>query len=165
MKMMDVRRIFVDTNVLIYSTNASSPWQSIAAKALEKARIHKIELVLSYQILREYLASATRISVIGTEVTLQEIVENVRMFQAQFTLLEEKASGLAKLIDLIQEIPTAGKQIHDANIVATMLVNGVDFLLTYNKDDFKRFSQKIHLVSLEEWVNSNTDQADEPDLR
>jgi hypothetical protein len=36
--------------------------------------------------------------------------------------------------------------MHDANIVATMLVHGVGRLLTYNVDDFTRFKAYIDLV-------------------
>ena len=36
---------------------------------------------------------------------------------------------------------------HDANLVATMLAYGIDTLLTFNIDDFKRFGDKIKLVS------------------
>jgi len=35
MKMTGVDRLFVDTNVLIYATNASSPWHGLATAALQ----------------------------------------------------------------------------------------------------------------------------------
>jgi len=35
----------------------------------------------------------------------------------------------------------AGKQAHDARLVAAMLVHGVTHLLTFNTNDFKRFSE------------------------
>jgi len=38
-----------------------------------------------------------------------------------------------------------GKQIHDTNIAATMLTNGIVRLLTFNPDDFKRFVE-IELI-------------------
>jgi predicted nucleic acid-binding protein len=154
MRAMDVKRIFVDTNVLIYSTNVSSPWLSTAEKALEKAEKHNIELIVSQQILREYLAGATRISSLGDSVTLQEIIENIQKFQMEFTVVRESSEVLTHLIELIQEIPTAGKQVHDANIVATMLVHSIDYLLTHNVDDFKRFSGRIHILPLEEWAKA-----------
>ncbi|MBL8131909.1 MAG: hypothetical protein JNL42_08630 [Anaerolineae bacterium] len=43
--------------------------------------------------------------------------------------------------------PTSGKQVHDANLVATMLVYGIDTLLTINMDDLKRYMDRITLVS------------------
>jgi predicted nucleic acid-binding protein len=40
----------------------------------------------------------------------------------------------------------AGRQVHDANIVATMLAHGETRLLTSNRSDFKRFAHAIEVV-------------------
>ncbi len=40
-----------------------------------------------------------------------------------------------------------GKQVHDANIVATMLAHGETRLLTFNGADFRRFSSVIEVVA------------------
>lgn len=37
----------------------------------------------------------------------------------------------------------AGRQVHDANRVATMLARGITRLLTFNVGDFDRFSDVI----------------------
>ena len=66
----------------------------------------------------------------------------------QVDLIAETAAVTARLLQLIKEYPTGGKQIHDANIVATMLVNGIDTLLTQNIDDMKRFENEITLIPL-----------------
>ena len=44
------------------------------------------------------------------------------------------------------QVPTGGKQVHDANIVATMIAYDVRTLLTYNLDDYKRFSGFIEIA-------------------
>ena len=54
----------------------------------------------------------------------------------------------AKLLDLLLQFPSGGKQVHDANIVATMLVHGVPKLLTHNTADFARFSSVIEVLPL-----------------
>jgi predicted nucleic acid-binding protein len=38
-----------------------------------------------------------------------------------------------------------GKQVHDANVVATMLTHGITRLLTFNTGDFSRFADIITL--------------------
>jgi hypothetical protein len=53
-----------------------------------------------------------------------------------------------RLKDLLARFPTAGRQVHDANIVATMLAYGVDRLLTGNVADLVRFSGVIDLEPL-----------------
>ena len=41
----------------------------------------------------------------------------------------------------------SGKQVHDANIVATMLAHGVGRLLTFNVADFQRFVPPTELAT------------------
>ena len=41
-----------------------------------------------------------------------------------------------------------GKQIHDANIVATMRANGLERLATFNVADFVRFDDEIAIEAL-----------------
>ena len=50
------------------------------------------------------------------------------------------------LVGLCREIPAGGRQIHDANIVATMLAHGERRLLTFNVSDFRRYGDRIELV-------------------
>lgn len=51
-----------------------------------------------------------------------------------------------QLYFLLGHVPTGGKQVHDANIVATMIAYDVRTLLTYNLADFKRFSSFVDIV-------------------
>ncbi|WP_148650020.1 type II toxin-antitoxin system VapC family toxin [Nostoc sp. NIES-3756] len=54
-----------------------------------------------------------------------------------------------RLLTLMAEIPSGGKQVHDANIVATMLVYGIPQLFTHNTTDFARFSELITVLPLQ----------------
>ena len=49
----------------------------------------------------------------------------------------------------MEEIPSGGKQVHDANIVATMLIYGIPQILTHNTADFARFSELITVLPLQ----------------
>ena len=42
-----------------------------------------------------------------------------------------------------------GKQIHDVNIVATMLAYDIPCLLTHNVKDFKRFGEVIRIEEID----------------
>ncbi|MGH7966313.1 MAG: VapC toxin family PIN domain ribonuclease, partial [Candidatus Binatia bacterium] len=53
-----------------------------------------------------------------------------------------------RLLALMEQIAIGGKQVHDANIVATMLAYGIPTLLTNNTNDFARFSGHITVVPL-----------------
>ena len=44
-------------------------------------------------------------------------------------------------------VQVGGRQIHDANIVATMLAHGERRLLTFNAADFRRYGDRIELAA------------------
>ncbi len=144
----DVERLFVDTNILIFATNALSPWHVAATKLLQEARELGVELILSQQILREYLAAATRINILAEGPALAEILENIRIFRNDYTIIEDNPFVLDHLVELLEKIPTSGKQVHDANIVATMQTHGLRHLCTHNVADFQRFTEFITIVPL-----------------
>jgi predicted nucleic acid-binding protein len=156
MKMTGVERLFVDTNVLIYATNEMSPWHGLANAALQEARQLGIELSISTQVLREYLATATRLNASGGSILRADIFENLQTFQREFTVVEDTRPVAAALENLARSIAVTGKQVHDANIVATMQVYGIRHLLTNNGDDFARFSQFVTVVPLEDPVTQET---------
>ena len=66
---------------------------------------------------------------------------------ANFDVLEDSAQVTDTLISLCREVSVSGRQIHDANIVATMLAHGERRLLTFNTTDFRRYGDRIELVS------------------
>jgi len=146
----DVKILFIDTNVLIYATNSLSPWHNLALTALHQARNHNIELVVSPQVLREYLAAATRLGLTNQHFPIAQVFDNIEIFLKEFRVISDHASVFLKLVELVKTYATAGKQVHDANIVATMLAHQVTHLLTHNIIDFQRFAGIIQLVSLEE---------------
>ena len=52
-----------------------------------------------------------------------------------------------QLLELCGTVQVGGKQVHDANIVATMLTHGERRLLTMNTKDFRRHGARIELIS------------------
>ena len=60
-------------------------------------------------------------------------------------MVPDRAEALDRLLDLLANHSTAGKHVHDANLVATMLSNGITTLLTFNTRDFRRFEDVIRL--------------------
>lgn len=65
-----------------------------------------------------------------------------------YNILEDGAAVTGALLEIVSRFATSGRQIHDANIVATMLAHGVRRLLTFNTADFARFGGIIDLESL-----------------
>jgi predicted nucleic acid-binding protein len=139
MAMTDADSLFVDTNVLVYANQLRSPRHAVADGLLRQAGADGVELWISGQIIREYLAAITRPQA-GIETTPMSVaVERARFFLQRFQLAEDGPRVRARLLDLLATHRLAGKQVHDANLAATMLVNGIRRLLTFNVADFRRF--------------------------
>jgi len=65
-----------------------------------------------------------------------------------YEVLEDGPAVTERLLELLEEIPAGGRQIHDANIVATMLTHGERRLLTFNTADFRRYEDLIELIAV-----------------
>jgi predicted nucleic acid-binding protein len=107
------------------------------------------ELWISRQILREYLVTLSRPQTFSLPVPAATLIADVNRFQAQFRIAEDGPVVTANLLALLASIPVGGKQVHDANIVATMQAHGLRRLLTHNTADFTRFGA---LIQVEPWV-------------
>lgn len=140
--------IFIDTNVLIYANLALSPFHQEAVATIKMLAASGVQLWISRQVLREYLAGMTRPSALTGAIAVNDLVADIHTFSSQFFVAEDGPDVTQRLVNLFSNVPMAGKQVHDANIVATMLAQGVLRLLTHNIDDFKRFSHLITLVPL-----------------
>ena len=140
--------VFVDTNVLVYANVATSPLYSPAQAALRSLVAAGTELWLSRQILREYLATLSRPQTFSAPIAANVLTGDVLRFQAQYRIAEDGPTVTANLLTLLGTIPLGGKQVHDANIVATMQAHGVSRLLTHNTTDFARFASLIRVEPL-----------------
>jgi predicted nucleic acid-binding protein len=141
-------RIFVDTNILVYANLAQSPFHDEAVTHLRKLEKTDMDLCISRQVLREYLAVMTRPGVLTEEIPISSLVQDVRGFEAGLIVVDDGPAVTTRLLETIEQYSVAGKQIHDANIVATMLVHEIPALLTHNTADFKRYREIITVIPL-----------------
>lgn len=134
--------LFVDTNVLVYANVNEAPQHQAALAAIDQARKDGRVLWISRQVLREYLVTLTRPQAFQ-DVPLITVLEQVQLFQNHFEIADDTDTVTDQLMQLMDDIPIGGKQVHDANIVATMLAHGIPALLTHNGKDFERFTDRI----------------------
>ncbi len=145
----DVDTLFLDTNVLVYGNVASAPLHDIALETIRAYYRAGVKLWISRQVLREYLATLSRPQAFTSPRPVTTLVERVRYFESHFLVAEDGPLVTAQLLVLMEQIPVGGKQVHDANIVATMCVHGISRLLTANTGDFARFAHLITVLPLE----------------
>ena len=138
---------FVDTNVLVYASQKQSNFYTRAVARLEQARRDGEALWISRQVLREYLATTTRPQPGQPLLPMAQAIADIEGFERDFNVAEDGPEVFDALLGLLRRFSTAGKQVHDANIVATMLAHGVTRLLTFNVGDFRRFAV-IEVIAL-----------------
>ena len=139
--------MFVDTNVLVTARGAHAPRRQVALDVL--ADVQRTEtLRISRQVIREYLAVVTRSQTWASPLPMTEALRDVGRFASAFEVLEDSQVVTDMLATLCRDVPVAGRQVHDANIVATMLAHGERRLATFNVKDFLRYGQRVQLLTL-----------------
>lgn len=144
---MAAESVLVDTNVLVYLTRPTSAHHMAATAALTELEAQGSVLWISAQVLREYLAVVTRPQTSAPALPMPAAIADVREFCQAFRLAVPEAAVFDRLLGLLEQRSGAGRQVHDANIVATMLAQGVRKLLTFNAADFRRFSEEIDILA------------------
>lgn len=138
--------VVVDTNILLAATDVS---RSAHSEALAFLNGDERRLALTPQIVREYLAVSTRpVDANGLGLSGGDAVANVEQLLEDMALLSEDGSTTRALLELIAQNPAAGKQVHDANVVAVALAHGATTIVTDNGRHFARFAGLLGVESL-----------------
>jgi predicted nucleic acid-binding protein len=141
-------RVFLDTGILLRIAIANFPFHPEARRLIAIEYRRNSQIWISRQVIREFLVQATRPQSFMKPLTIKKAIQLIEGMHGQFTIANETSDVTKKMFDLLKTYPTTGKQVHDANIVATMLVNNVTTLLTHNPEDMRRFASIITVVPL-----------------
>jgi predicted nucleic acid-binding protein len=149
MTMMTVGKeaVFLDTNVLIRFHVATAPDHQLVRDTLRQLLDEGSIFWISRQIIREYANVLTRPQPYAAPAAPGDVAAQLRLFEQHYRIADETALVSSRLYTLMETTALGGKQIHDANIVATMQNEGLTHLCTLNIADFARFSDLIEVIS------------------
>lgn len=136
------KRIFIDTNSLVYASWPAAPLHHQARAALATYAEAGTLLIISRQVLREFLATLYRPR---TGLTIADIAAEVRRFETGYVVVEESPAITAQLLALLEAGAT---QVDDTNIAATCIVAGIGHILTNNPTDFAPFHAQLTVIPL-----------------
>lgn len=143
--MTEVAKIaFLDTNVLVYASVDASPFHEAALNTIATLENNNFQIWISRQVIREYLATLIRPSF---SIPIAELTNAIRNFELRYQVAEESPLVTAQLLTFLEQ--GRSRHVHDTNIVATMLVHGIDQLVTNNPDDFAPFTTLITLIPIQ----------------
>ncbi len=133
----------IDTNVLLrvlHSTNTSSP---IAEAVVRKLLSNGHELHATTQNFIEFWNVSTHpINKNGMGLSPANAIGLLLKAERLFPLLPDLPAVYAEWRELVVNYGVSGVQVHDARLVATMLVHGLTHILTFNTSDFARYRSK-----------------------
>jgi predicted nucleic acid-binding protein len=131
----------LNTNVLIYTYYEDTPQHPAAFPLLDRAQEADTSLCLSPQVLAEFYAAITNPRRVSAPFTFDEALAEIEKLRALpgLTLLPVPLDVVDRRVALLREHPIIGRQVFDAQLVVTMLGNGVTRLYTFNRADFEHF--------------------------
>src|ERR1019366_6033800 len=132
----------VDSNILLRILRRNGADHALVADAVAALRRSGAILYFTHQNIAEFWNVATRpVSANAFGLSPREAEQEVRSLDRGMILLPDGPLVYAAWRDLVATHNVSGKQVHDARLVAAMIVHGVTNLLTLNTDDFARFHE------------------------
>lgn len=139
---MTAARYGVDTNVLVYVHMPALAGHEVVGAALTAfVRRPGTSLVLSPLVLHELVHVITDPRRFDPPVPMSEAVALAGGYlrRTNVTCVDATGTAMELALDLLARHRLGRKRVFDALLAATLLVNGVDTLITCNPDDFRMF--------------------------
>lgn len=134
----------VDTNILLRLVQKNSPMHSDTQRAILMLKRQGELLYIIPQNLIEFWAVATRaINSNGLGLSTAQALQETEKLKKIFILHLDTPEIFCEWESLIVKYQVMGKQVHDTRLVAAMITHQITHLLTFNINDFKRFSEIV----------------------
>ena len=136
--------IAVDTNILVYSVRADSPWHAAALGCVKRLAEDHTPWAIPWPCVHEFLAVVTHPRIYKPSTALSDAVLQVDYWMESPTLrlLGEHAGYWDHLKTLLTGGKVIGPMVHDARIAAICRLHGVTELWSADRD-YSRFSGLI----------------------
>jgi uncharacterized protein len=133
----------VDTNVLVYAADKTSPFHQPAKILRDKGEVGKTSLCVCPQVLNEFFAVVTDPKRVGSPRSQEEALLEIEKYHRSRNIFKifPGPDAIEKTLDLLKRYDATKQGIFDLHLVATMLSNNVTRLYTYNQDHFTRFTE------------------------
>lgn len=133
----------LDTNILVYAADQSSPFYKDSLLLRERGLKGELSLCICPQTLTEFFAIITDSKRVSKPRTQKEALGEVKKYLSSKNILMIYPGPeiIEIMIDLLKRHKITKQKIFDLQLVATMLSNGVNQIYTYNKKDFLKFKE------------------------
>jgi len=133
--------VLADTNILLRTAQPHHPHFAITLHALDALRDRGERPRIVSQNIVEFWAAATRpASANGLGMTTEQAALELGNLKSLFHLLP-KVRIHTEWERIVRKYQVSGKSVHDARQVAAMIVHGIGEILTFNMQDFARYTE------------------------
>ncbi len=130
-----------DTNVLLRFAMRLDPQHFLVLSAIRNLKSNNDEVQILPQTCIEFWNVATRpVSRNGFGLSIEEATHSLQLVEEIFPLLADNADIFTRWRKLVVDFGVSGVQVHDARLVAAMLVHDITHILTFNTRDLARYS-------------------------
>ncbi|MDB9307191.1 PIN domain-containing protein [Aphanizomenon sp. CS-733/32] len=137
-------KYLVDTNILLRLVQKNSPMHLDTQRAILTLKKQGDFLCIIPQNIIEFWAVATRpLDKNGLGLSITQAEEESEKLKKIFILELDTPQIFTEWESLVIKYQVMGKQVHDARLAAAMVAHNITHLLTFNVDDFKRFSDIV----------------------
>src|ERR1700739_3236781 len=131
----------LDTNILLRLIEPAGSGHALVRKAVETLGARGDDLYYPSQTLAEFWKVCTRpAEKNGYGLSIEETNRRTALIESRFLFLADSRETHEQWRKIVVEHEVSGVQVHDARLVAAMLVHGVGHLVTLNDGDFRRYS-------------------------
>ncbi len=132
----------IDTNVVLRLVQRNAPEHPQAVQAIEHLLRVGVEGVIASQNLAEFWSVATRPSEAnGLNWTVERTWQAITDLESLFTVLHESERVYQEWKRLVSLCEVSGRQVYDARLAAFVCAYRIDWLLTFNVEDFRRYAE------------------------
>ena len=132
----------LDTNILLRTIDLKHPLNEDTTKAIERLRSANHLLYIVPQNLIEAWNVCTRpLDKNGLGMSIDQTDTEIKRLERLFILLPDSPAIYPQWRTLVKQYNVQGVNVHDTRIVAAMLVHRISHILTFNIEDFKRFTE------------------------
>ncbi|MGA1874777.1 MAG: type II toxin-antitoxin system VapC family toxin [bacterium] len=133
----------LDTNILVYAADKSSPFYKASLLLREKGLRGELSFCICPQTLTEFFAIVTDFKRVSKPRTQREALSEIEkyLFSKNILKIYPGPEVVEIMIDLLKKYKITKQKIFDLQLVATMLSNNINHIYTYNSKDFSMFKE------------------------
>ena len=133
----------LDTNVLVYASDETSPFHQASKNLRERGLKGEVLLCVSPQILAEFFAIITDPKRVNNPRSRQEALAEIEKYYHSKSILKIYSGPeiIERMLDLLKKYEIKRQEVFDLQLAATMLSNNVTQIYTYNQADFSKFKE------------------------